>query len=187
MLIKLARMVDEEEVEYLIPVMEAKFTVVDEVTGFINWDGEDFDVDLTDERIQSKWNEWVEFKSTNAAKIMATHEVIEYVQRAIEENLKQSQQAHQDEIEAIRSENDKRSEKVRKENDERTETIRSEYQEVQRDLTAKMSEMTDMVSSLANGVKDDMKSINKSAINMSELKNDFAEITGMFKSILDAE
>lgn len=175
-IIKLARVVNEEEIEYIIPVMEAKFTVVDEVTGFINWDNEDFDIDLTDERIKKKWDSWVAFKATNSTLIMENLEIIDFVQKTIDENLKATQQAHQAEIELIR-----------KENDERTEKIRKEYQKIQSDLTDKMTEATDLIASLADGVKKDMQTINKSAINMSSLKDDFAEISGMFKSILEAE
>ena len=144
--------------------------------GFINWDGDDFDVDLTDERIQKKWDTWIKFKSDASATIMDNLEIVDFVQKTIDENLKASQQAHTDEIESIRSENDKRTEK-----------IRTEYQTVQKDLTAKMGEMTDMVSSLATGVKDDMKTISSSAINMNALKDDFAQISNMFKEILNAD
>lgn len=186
MIIKLARMVNGEEIEYIIPVMEAKFTIVDEVSGIVSWDNEDFDVDLTDERIQKKWDEWITAKEDISTKIMESHEIVEYVQKAIDANLKSTNEEHQRQMQEIRDENNAQTEKIRRENDERTEKIRAEYNETRDSLNTNISNLIDTMGTMVKSVKDDVATVNKTAVDMKKLKKDFGEINEMFQSILEA-
>lgn len=186
-IIKLARMTDGKETEFIIPIMEASFRIHDNYKGVITWDKEVFDVNLENEKNKQAWDKWIAKKEELSSKILKSHEIQQYVQDSIVENVKALFTEMRTENEKLRKELDDRSEKVRKELDERTEKIRSEYKAVQRNVQEEIANLVVTLGSMVQSVKEDTTTIKENAVDMGQINKDFKKIQKTFNEILETE
>lgn len=186
-IIKLARMSDGKEIEFIIPITEAGFRIVDNYKGVVTWGKEVFDVNLENEKNKMAWDRWVTKKEELSLKILSSHEIQEYIQMAIDANVKTLRDELNSENEKIRRELDERTERIRRENDERTEAIRAEYKSEQAQMLSAINNLVTDMTKLVSDVRSDVRSIKSNAIDMVEINKDFKEIQKTFKEILETE
>lgn len=186
-IIKLARMNDGKEVEFIIPITEASFRIQDNFKGIVTWNKETFDVNLENEKNKEAWDRWITTKEELSLKILKSHEIQKYVQESVDANVVTLRNELDARTEAMRRDFDERSEKIRLESDSRHEAIRKEYTIAQTEMLSTIGTLLTTLNEVVDSVKKDTATIKRNAVDMAEINKDFKEIQKTFKEILETE
>ena len=190
--VSLKRQVGNDVVDYIVPIVEAIFSIKNETEGIIKWNDVSFSLDLGDEGVKTSWDKLVGYKEELLREKVSTYDIENFVQESINANVKaiieqydaKTSDIAQETAELIRKnsmDNDNRISQIKEETDLRIKEVREEYQYTVTQMQDLFNQFTESIKSISTDVKD----IKETAKSVKTLKKDVKEMTTLFSSLLE--